>query len=215
ISTDAALVLNQTYNFIKNGENEKARRLVLKFIERGGVVNPMLMNNILYTYINGTADKYKEPFLLMTMNYASQNNKNDFKTNKDFICNATIVLNNDRRYMDSEKLIEIYKENGRIMTASVYNQQMYTALKLNEKKKVRSAVSEFVKAFQNNAQIIKGHEYVLHSAASCFGYLEDRLNALEYTRLAEWNGYNDFNSIKDDEYLKILQNNPEFLKMFQ
>lgn len=93
-------------------------------------------------------------------------------------------------------------------------QGMKDALDSKDKLKVERAVGHFDAEFQRNAGIIIGNEHALHLAASSYGLLENRKMALEYVRLAEWNGYSNFPSIKSDEHLKLLWNDPDFKLMF-
>ena len=100
------------------------------------------------------------------------------------------------------------------MDAEKLNSTMEKALKSGDKNTVRLAVDEFAAAFHSNAFIINGSEYVLHTAARCFAYVGDKQNAMEFVRLAEWNGYINFREMETDKDLEILWGDAEFREIF-
>jgi hypothetical protein len=92
--------------------------------------------------------------------------------------------------------------------------KMQEAIASNSSELVEQAVSEFAASFQLNANIITGKEYGLHVAARCYAWLGDKVNALEYIRLCEWNGYENFNSIADDDMFALFKDDKEFKEIF-
>jgi hypothetical protein len=93
-------------------------------------------------------------------------------------------------------------------------QNMRSALDSKDHGRIEQAVSSFDSAFRKDPAIVAGNEQSLHLAASSYGFLENRKMALEYVRLADWNGYADFKEIWNDEHMELLRDNPDFKLMF-
>jgi len=101
------------------------------------------------------------------------------------------------------------------MDAENLNIKMLEALWSGDKSLVRIAVEAFVSAFHENCYLIDGSEYALHTAAKCFAFIGERGKALEFVRLAEWNGYDNLKTMERDEDLKPLWNHPAFKEIFE
>jgi hypothetical protein len=92
--------------------------------------------------------------------------------------------------------------------------QMQDALASKRSEQVEASVSEFTQMFRTNAASITGKEFGLHIAARCFAWLGDKENALEFIRLCEWNDYENFSTIADDEMFASIKDDKEFKSIF-
>lgn len=211
---DPALLLNQVYNLVQNGENEKAKNMVHTYISKGGKLTPELLGNMMYLYIvNSDDDCKRDTYLAALLNFVSVTGNKKFKTNPDLICNGTIVFNNLKRYEDSETLLSAFKENGGVMTAGLYNQAMFSSIAMKNKKKIESSLNDFLKVYEKHKNFFDNHAYNFATVSNCYALELNEKKTLEYLKLAKDKGF-DISYVKEEKDYEFLAKNKKFQKLF-
>ncbi len=212
---DPLLFLNHTYNLLTNGEFDKAKKMINSYVGKGGKLTPQIMGNIMYCYtVSGEDDGKRDTFLEALLNFIKGKGNLDFKTNPELICNATIVLNNLKRFTDSEILLEAFKNNKGKMTAGMYNQSMYSPVMLKDKVKIESTLNDFLKSYAKSPEIFNDHAYAFATASNCYALLSEADKTIEMLNLAKKYGW-EIDYVKEEPDFKFLENNKKFIKLFK
>ena len=212
---DPALLLNQVYNLVQNGENDKAKQMVHNYIGKGGKLTPELLGNMMYLYTaDGADDGKRDTYLAALLNFVSMKGNEKFKTNPDLICNGTIVLNNLVRFNDSEILLAAFKEAGGVMTAGLYNQAIFSAVALKDKKKIENSLNDFLRVYDKHKKFFDNDAYTFASASNCYAVEKDEKKTMEYLKLAKDKGF-DISYVKNEKDYEFLKDNKKFQKLFK